>query len=65
MATWDDLPPELVAKILEMRFEGMVEDKRQRCVQRVIAGFWAAVWRAKPRVFRRRLRPSSSRHPTS
>jgi hypothetical protein len=55
MATWDDLPPELVAKILEMRFEGMVEDKRQRYVQRVIASFWTTVWRAKPRVLRRRL----------
>jgi hypothetical protein len=66
MATWDDLPPELVAKILEMRFEGMVEDNRQRYVQRIVASFWQAVWRAKPRVFRRRLRPvSSSGHPTS
>jgi hypothetical protein len=55
MATWDDLPPELVAKILEMRFEGMVEDNRQRYVQRIVARFWQAVWRAKPRVFRRRL----------
>jgi hypothetical protein len=55
MATWDDLPPELVSKILEMRFEGMVEDNRQRYVQRVVASFWQAVWRAKPRVFRRRL----------
>jgi hypothetical protein len=50
MATWDDLPPELVAKILEMRFEGMVEDNRQRYVQRIVASFWKAVWRAKPRV---------------
>jgi hypothetical protein len=55
MATLDDLPPELVAKMLEMRFEGMVEDNRQRYVQRVVTSFWAAVWRAKPRVFRRRL----------
>jgi hypothetical protein len=65
MATWNDLPPKLVAKILEMRFEGMVEDNRQRYVKRVIASFWATVWRAKsfwatvrrakPRVFRRRL----------
>jgi hypothetical protein len=39
MATWDDLPPELVAKIYQMRFEGMVEDNRQRYVQRVVASF--------------------------
>jgi hypothetical protein len=55
MATWDDLPPELVAKILEMHFEGMVEDNRPRYVERVVASFWAAVWRAKPRIFRRKL----------
>jgi hypothetical protein len=40
----------------------MVEDNRQRYVKRVIASFWATVWRAKPRVFRRRL-PAS--HPVN
>jgi hypothetical protein len=54
-ATWDDLPPELVDKILGMRREAMRADAKQRRRDRIIADFWEAVWRAKPRIFRHRL----------
>lgn len=47
MAKWDDLPPELVAEILEMRGEAMMDDKQKREVDKVVASFWQAVWRAK------------------
>jgi hypothetical protein len=39
MATWDDLPPELVSKILEMRCEAMMDDHRKRYVEEVVRSF--------------------------
>lgn len=61
---WDDLPSEIVGKILEMRGEMMFKEEREREVAKIVAQFWAKVWRAKPRVFRRRLPPGSHRYPT-
>jgi hypothetical protein len=49
-----------VAKILEMRKEAMFADATRRRTDAIIASFWAAVWRAKPRVFRHRLPPVHS-----
>jgi hypothetical protein len=59
-ASWDSLPPDLVTKILVTRAEAMREDAKQRRMQAIIASFWERVWRAKPRVFRHRLRPVES-----
>jgi hypothetical protein len=56
-ASWDSLPPELVAKTLEMRAEAMFADAKGRRTDAIIASFWATVWRARPRVFRHRLPP--------
>jgi hypothetical protein len=52
-ASWDSLPPELVAKILEMRAEAMREDAKQRRMQdasdhRLLLG--ARVARQAPRL---------------
>jgi hypothetical protein len=54
-ASWDYLPPELVARILEMRAEAMFVDANRRRPDAIIASFWGAVWRARPRLFRHRL----------
>jgi hypothetical protein len=59
-ASWDSLPPELVAKILEMRAEAMFADANRRRTDAILASFWGAVWRARPRVFRHRLPPVHS-----
>ena len=56
-ASWDDLPPEIVANILKIRRDTMRAEAREREMQRVLADFYARVWRARPRVFRRRLPP--------
>lgn len=61
MAKWDDLPPELAAKILAMRGEVMMAEHQQRVVAKVVASFWEAVWRARPRVFKHKL-PAASSH---
>jgi hypothetical protein len=60
MPSWDSLPPDLVAKILETRAEAMFVDATRRRTDAIIASFWAAVWRARPRVFRQRLPPVES-----
>jgi hypothetical protein len=54
------LPPALVAKIMRMRRDSMMADANARSVDGVIASFWERVWRAKPRVFRHRLREAQS-----
>lgn len=55
-ASWNDLPPELMdKKILTMRRESMRADAKQRRMDKIIAEFWDSVWRARPRVFHRRL----------
>jgi hypothetical protein len=59
-ASWDSLPPDLVAKILEMRAEVMFADANRRRTDAIITSFWAAVWRARPRVFKHRLPPVHS-----
>jgi hypothetical protein len=59
-ASWDSLPPELVARILELRAEAMREDAQRRRTAAIMTSFWAAVWRARPRVFRNRLPPVHS-----
>jgi hypothetical protein len=60
LASWDSLPPELVAKILDMRAEAMFADATRRRMGAVLASFWGAVWRARPRVFKHRLPPVHS-----
>jgi hypothetical protein len=42
-------------KILTMRRESMRADAKQRRMDKIIAEFWDSVWRARPRVFHRRL----------
>eukprot|EP00962_Isochrysis_galbana_P027066 scaffold8469_cov112-Isochrysis_galbana.AAC.5 len=61
MAMWDDLPPELVAKILSMRGASMKMDAEQERVRKIITdAVWREVWRARPRVFRQKLRAVTS-----
>jgi hypothetical protein len=38
-ASWDSLPPELVAKILQMRSEAMFVDASRRRTDAIIASF--------------------------
>jgi hypothetical protein len=59
-ASWDSLPPELVARILAMCADAMREDAKQRRMQAIIASVWERVWRAKLRVIRHRLPPIES-----
>jgi hypothetical protein len=49
-----------VTKILELRAEAMFDDAKRRRTAAIITSFWAAVWRARPRVFRNRLPPVHS-----
>ena len=49
--SWNNLPPELVARILEVRRETMYAEAHDRKMQAVLA----ELWKAKPRVFKRRL----------
>jgi hypothetical protein len=49
-----------VARILQMRAEAMFVDANRRRTDAIIASFWGAVWRARPRVFRPRLPPVHS-----
>jgi hypothetical protein len=63
MPPWDNLPPELVSRIPEMRAEAMFADANQRRVDRIIDSFWITIWRARPRVFNPRLPPVHSSQP--
>lgn len=50
-ASWNDLPPELVTRILEIRRETMRVEAHDRKMQYMLA----QLWKAKPRVLKRRL----------
>jgi hypothetical protein len=52
---WDDMPDEIKARILELRYEMMLRDKRQREQKKILEQFWDKIWRARLRVFKRRL----------
>jgi hypothetical protein len=54
---WDDMPDEIMGRIMDLRYELMLRDKRLREEQKIIDAFWEKVWLARPRIFRRRLPP--------